>query len=156
MPIPLGTHRPRVKPRMPVQAYQTFGVRMPRATHWRPATCEEAGCLKWKNGWKTPFVPNTPEHDRIKQYIRNSPIKRMFTVLKEPDLWTVVFEAGQPCFKQDHPSTRHMVPLQRPQLHIVHKGDWRQSWDARVVGSNEWVDRFATNQDKLKTLIERG
>lgn len=146
----------RVQPAMPVQAYQTFGVRMPRATHWRDATCEEAGCKRWANGWKTSFVPGTPEGEKIRWQIRNSPIRRKWTVVRLVDKTEVVFEAGQECFMQDHPATHHKLPVARPQIHVVRHGDWRSGWGSRVVRSEEWVERFALNQDKLKTLIERG
>lgn len=146
----------RVQPRMPVGSYQTFSVHMPTATHWRDATCEEVGCKRWARGWKTTFVPGTPDGDKIRHFIKNSSIKRRYTVVRLADKTEVVFEAGQECFMQDSAATHHRRPIPRPQIHVVRGGDWRHSWDRRVVSSTEWVDRFATNQDHLKTAIERG
>lgn len=147
----------RVAPRMAVQQYQTFSVHMPAESHWRPASCEEVDCPKWRNGWKTSFVPGTADGDKIRFFIKNSTIKRTYTVVRLADRTEVVFPAGMECFKQDHPSTRHRLPIPKPQIHVVRGGDWRASTTERkVVKAPEWVDRFATNQDKLKTLIERG
>lgn len=152
-----GRRQPfRIQPRMPVGSYQTFSVHMPRETHWRDATCEEAGCRRWANGWKTSFVPGTPEGEKIRFFIKNSPIKRKWTVVKLPGKTEVVFAAGQECFSQDHPTSHHKLPIARQQIHVVRKGDWRSAWDKKAVPVAEWIDRFATNQDKLKTLIERG
>lgn len=162
------TRAPRVQPLMPQQAYQTFAVLMPRTgdpktTHWRPATCEEVGCARYLNGWRTPYTAGTPEGDRIVHAIRNSPIRRKYTVLRLPDNKVeVIFEPGQPCFLQDHPATQHQVPVLRPQIHVVRSGDWRTPGSVRratrrVHTSGQfWVEEFAENQDRLKTLIERG
>lgn len=141
---------------MPVAAYQTFSVHMPTETHWRDATCEEVGCERWAKGWKTSFVPGTVEGDKIRYFIKSSPIRRKYTVVRLADRTEVIFEAGQECFRQDAAATRHRRPVPRPQIHVVRGGDWRNGWDRRVVSSSEWVDRFATNQDRLKTAIERG
>lgn len=141
---------------MAVEAYQTFGMKQPLATHWRRATCAEVKCKRYLNGWKTTFIPGTPRGEQIRFQIKNSPIKRKYKVVRLPDRIEVLFEAGQECFVQDHPSTAHKKSLQRPQIHVVRKGDWRRGWDARNVSSSEWIDRFATNQDKLKTLVQRG
>lgn len=146
----------RVQPKMPVQAYQTFGLKQPLATHWRRATCEEVGCKKYLKGWKTTFVPGTPKGEQIRHTIKTSPIKRKYTVLRLADRIEVVFEPGQQCFLQDHPTTAHKTTVGRPQIHVVRRGDWRQGWDGRTVSPSEWLDRFVTNQDKLSTLIQRG
>lgn len=148
----------RIQPAMPVQAYRTFSVHMPLATHWRPASCEEVGCKRYLKGWKTTFVPGTPTGEKIRYQIKNSPIRRKYVVARLPDRIEVVFEAGQECFVQDHPVTRHKIPVfDRPQIHVIRGGDWRaHTTGRRVVRANEWVDRFAHNQDVLKTRIERG
>ncbi len=148
----------RAAPAMPVQAYRTFSVHMPIATHWRPASCEEVGCKRWAKGWRTSFVPGTDAGEKIRFQIKNSPTKRKYTVLRQAERIDVIFEAGQECFLQDHPATHHKMPhWQRPQLHVIRGGDWRASTTtARTVGADEWIDRFATNQDRLKTLVGRG
>lgn len=147
----------RAQPAMPVQAYRTFSVHMPIATHWRPASCEEVGCKRYAKGWQTPFVPGTPAGEKIRYQIRNSPIRRKWTVMRLPDKTVVTFEAGQQCFMQDHPATHHKLPVfERPQIHVIRGGDWRaRTTERRIVGSDEWLDRFAHNQDVLKTRIEQ-
>lgn len=153
----------RVEPRMPQQAYRTFSVHMPRATHWRPATCEEAGCRRWARGWKTTFTAGTPDGERIRHAIKTSPIRRRYTVARLPEgRVEVLFEAGQSCFLQDSPATAHRVPLDRPQIHVVRSGDWRTDGATRRATrrvhtrAEHWVEEFALNQDKLRTALERG
>lgn len=153
----------RVTPAMPQQAYRTFSVHMPIATHWRSATCEEVGCSRFLKGWKTSFVPDTPEGEKIRHFIKTSPIKRSYKVARLPDRIEVIFPAGQECFLQDHPSTRHQVPtFDRPQIHVVRSGDWRTNTHTRHATrrvhtrAEHWVEEFAENQDRLKTAVERG
>lgn len=153
----------RAQPRMAQQAYKTFSVHMPITTHWRGATCEEVGCKRYLNGWKTTFVPGTPTGEKIRYQIKNSPTKRSYRVVRLPDRIEVVFPPGQECFVQDHPSTAHKLPVfDRPQIHVVRSGDWRT--DARTrratrrvhTRAEHWVEEFAENQDRLKTAVERG
>jgi hypothetical protein len=152
----------RLTPPMPQQVYRTFSVHMPLATHWRRASCEEAGCKRWARGWKTKFVPGTPAGEKIRYQIKNSPTKRKYTVVRLPDRVEVCFPAGQECFVQDHPATAHKVSVQRPQIHVVRAGDWRT--DARTrhatrrvhTRAEYWVEEFAENQDRLKKAIQRG
>lgn len=153
----------RVQPRMAEQAYRTFRVEMPRATHWRPGSCEEAGCSRWAKGWKTTFTSGTPEGERIRHAIKTSPIRRKYTVARLPEgRVEVLFEAGQPCFLQDHPTTQHRVPLDRPQIHVVRSGDWRTDAGTRRATrrvhtrAEHWIEEFAENQDRLASIIERG
>lgn len=153
----------RADPRMPQQAYKTFSVHMPRATHWREASCEEAGCKHYAKGWKTTFVPNTPDGEKIRFQIKNSPTKRTYKVVRLADKIEVLFPPGQSCFMQDHPTTRHRVPIfDQPQIHVVRSGDWRtgaktQRATRRVHTRSEfWVEEFAENQQRLKQIVERG
>lgn len=152
----------RVQPAMPQQAYRTFSVHMPLATHFRPASCEEAGCKRWAKGWKTTFVPGTPTGEKIRYQIKNSPIRRTYRVVRLADRIEVLFEPGQQCFAQDHPTTAHKVLNGRPQLHVVRSGDWRTDAGTRRATrrvharGEHWVEEFALNQDRLKTAIERG
>jgi hypothetical protein len=159
----LTSPAPRIRPRLPAMAYRTFQVVAPIATHFRSATCEEFGCDKWRNGWKTTFVAGTDKGDQIRQFIKDSPIRRQYRVVRLPgNVVEVLFTAGQSCFLQDHPTTRHRLPTGRPQIHVVRNGDWRVGvsdylHSRRIHNRPEdWIDEFQTNQDRLKAIVERG
>jgi len=140
----------RLEPAMPVTGYKTYAISSPISTHFRDGTCEEADCPNWRHGWRIRAELLTPQqlHD-----IRNSGRHCTVTQVSEGETW-LVFEAGQPCF-----ASPHKVPLGRPELFVVRGGDWRGNpfGDHYQHGSPEsWVDDFATHQDKVATLIERG
>lgn len=63
------------------------------------------------------------------------------------------FEAGQTCFGE------HKTRLDKPELFVVRGGDWRGNpRHERHVHANadDWVDDFATHQDKLATELAKG
>jgi hypothetical protein len=141
----------RLEPNMPVSAYQTFQVASPLATHWRPATCEEADCEQYANGWRVRVEGLSPEDLHA---IRTSGRQFHSVDVAEGETW-LVFEPGQPCFK----AAAHKVPLGRPELYVVRGGDWRGNPRHEIKQhqrAEDWVDHFATHQDKLAESIERG
>ena len=42
-----------IGPILPPHLRRTYALRFPKATHFRPATCEEAGCAMHQNGWES-------------------------------------------------------------------------------------------------------
>jgi hypothetical protein len=136
----------RIEPAAPVTAYRTFAVTAPLATHFRRATCEEAGCAAFTNGWVT-RVQNPEQADYIR---RNS--GRTFDE-REPGVF--VFAAGQVCFG----ASDHRVRIERGEHYLVRDGDWRGNPTGNVrrhTSSSLWVEEFAEHQDFLKTIKERG
>lgn len=139
----------RIPPAMPVGAYQTYEIRAPRATHFRPASCAEAGCANFRNGWRV-RVEGLPAP--LLHAAKNS--GRKYTVLSvaEGETW-LVFEAGQSCF------AKHEVPLGRPELYVVRDGDWRGNPTGRTrthVRAADWVEDFAEHQLRVAEQVERG
>ena len=144
----------RIQPNMPVSAYRTFEIRSPLATHWRPASCAEAECAHYLNGWTSVIDETTDLGQKQAHYIRHDKTRR-HTEEKRPDGLTAFrFEAGQRCFAAD----KHQVPLGRPEVYLSRGGDWRGTTTEplRHSGPEGWLDEFQTNQDRLATLIERG
>lgn len=141
----------RIQPQGPAQAYKTYQLLQPLATHFRAATCAEVDCPAYLHGWKTVIDESTElgqqqahyiTHDSGRRYVRQ-PINGDGPV-------TYVFEAGQQCFRQ------HREPLEREPLAIVKDGDWRASQNVRHLRPDDWVDDFSNHQDKLHTQLERG
>lgn len=115
-----------------------YRILSPVATHRVLATCEEVECANYANGWRVPLSVMTERHFAdLKAGGWHYAIVRL-----GDDLGYVEFEAGQKCF------TEHTKPLEREPLWF--RNNYRHS------GVDAWHDDFATNQDRLKRLIERG
>lgn len=131
--------------------YTTFSGRMPPATHSRPATCEEYGCMMLANGWATSVDERTELGQRQARWIRQAS-GRQFTEERGPDGTVFTFTPGQECFG----SADHTVPNGRPEILLVARGDWRASEPGRVVGLSEWHGRLGEHMEQLITARERG
>ena len=152
----------RIDPVGPVQAYKTYEIASPIATHYRDGTCEEAGCLAHQHGWSS-----TPDPAKILQklphltsaqavamaeqqahYIRKLSGRRFTERLAESGLAEFTFEAGQQCFET------HKVPLERPEFYVVRDGDWRQLGRPQMhSGPDAWVNDFAEHQDRIARVV---
>lgn len=155
----------RAAPALGVAAYQTYRIASPPSTHTRPATCAEADCDARRHGWRTVVDERTDlgmsqaayvRHECVADSLAASPAgrgRRRYIESRSPEGLTVfTFAAGQQCFAQ------HRVSLERPELYIVRGGDWRQNLGLvrRHTQAEHWVEDFATNQDRIKALRQRG
>ncbi len=136
--------------------YKTYAIASPIETHTREASCEEAECAAWQNGWVTRVDTSTDLGAQQAVYIESKVHDRTFHVKPGPDvdIREYRFPAGQRCF-----AAPHRVALERPAFFIVREGDFRGNPRglppvARSV--DDWVDDFATHQDKLRDQIEKG
>lgn len=137
-----------VPPRIPVQGWRAFHILSPASTHFRVGTCDEAGCLAYRNGWATKVDEATDLGQKQAHYIRKL-AGRKYTEAKEPSgLTAFTFEAGQKCF------ATHQVPLDRPEFFAVGHGDWRQYSLPRLHGSpDSWVNDFGEHQDRINKAV---
>lgn len=140
-------HRPQ--PLGPPQAYSTFQLVRPKATHWRPATCAQFRCRAHLTGWTSRFAADDP---RV-LYVRHGSGRR-FVETRDPTGWVVFrFEPGQTCFRQHE----HRLPLEREPVHRVLHGDYRGAVLLRThTRGADWVDEFANHQDRIATIHSRG
>lgn len=138
------------------EAYKTYGIASPRATHWRPATCAEVECTNWVHGFTVRCDLRTQLGVDQARYIRDKAGRHFtHTFSDEGRVITFIFPAGQQCFAQ------HEVPLGRPALFVVrngdHRGPGRRPLERRTYDRpDQWVDDFATHQDRLATAAARG
>lgn len=142
----------RLQPDLPVTAYKTYSAVTPLETHFRPATCREVECEQQQNGWRTCVDTSTDLGARQANYIRLHS-GRAFTVIESAPLVTFVFPAGQECFRT------HRVRQDKPEIYVARDGDWRGNpTGRRRIHANgaDWLDDFATHQDQITTLIQRG
>jgi hypothetical protein len=155
--VPFGhTSVSCIQPLMPAHAYKTYGMAMPLATHWRPSTCEEAGCEHYRHGWVSTFDLATDlgvkQHDYCKaDRTRSFHIQRAGLTLVK-----FVYKPGNRCFR----SGDHRLPLERPARFTVRGGDFRgnpRGVPARVHSSaTDWCEDFAEHQDRIAAAIQKG
>jgi len=144
----------RITPGLPVQAYRTFEISSPLATHWAPATCAEVDCDHYVNGWTSVIDESTDLGQQQAHYIRHDTSRRHREERQPNGMTAFTFEPGQRCFG----ASKHQVPVGRPEVYLSRGGDWRGTTGQPLQhsGPEGWLDEFQTNQDRLHTLIERG
>ncbi|NUP18434.1 MAG: hypothetical protein HOZ81_20585 [Streptomyces sp.] len=143
----------RITPNLPVEAYKTYRVTSPLATHWRAATCAEVDCPAHVNGWQSTIDETTILGQQQAFYIRKQSGRRFTEERPEAGLTRFRFEAGQRCFGQ------HQVPLGRPELYLVRGGDWRGNPTGELrqhTNAQDWIDDFGEHQDNLADQIRKG
>jgi hypothetical protein len=141
----------RIAPNMPVEAYKTYRILSPQSTHFRPATCAEADCPHYLNGWR---VRVEGLDAALLHAARTSGRHYVEQQIREGETW-LVFSAGQSCFQV----SQHRVRLDRPELYLVRDGDWRGNPTGRQrahAGPQDWIDDFGEHQDKLADQMKKG
>ena len=128
--------------------YSTYSVHTPLATHWRKATCEEVNCPQYLNGWGLRIEQVTARD----VYTAEHSGRKFRRVQVGPGETWLVFEAGQPCFR----ASAHRKKIERPELFVLRRGDFRAPGDPVKLGASSWLDSFGENQENLSAAIERG
>jgi hypothetical protein len=145
----------RATPALPAEHMQTYRIVRPAQTHWRPASCAEVDCLAYRHGWRSVIDERTELGQSQAHYIRRES-GRGFTEVRDSTGCTVfTFEAGQRCFN----ATNHQVEVGHDPLYVVRGGDWRgnpRGTVRRHSGPDPWLDDFATNQDRIANVVDRG
>lgn len=138
-------------------AYKTYSLRMPLATHHRPATCEEVDCPAYLGGWRSRFDECDPAQATQVLYIRHSSGRR-FTECRDEDGLTVFdFAPGQMCFR----ASTHYINLEREPFYYVFPRDVTRSIVSpgevfRHVRAEDWVDDCATHQQRIADRVKHG
>lgn len=139
----------RLEPMMPVGGTQTYQILAPRATHWRPASCQEIGCHAWTSGWLTKVLAGSRDEAILREF-RAGMWSR---VERGPDgFMHYYFAAGTRCLG----ASRHRMRIDRPELFVRRDGDWRWLGEPTQYTPADWVDHFANHQDKIATIVNRG
>lgn len=150
--VPFGNTRVcRLVPQLPAQAFKSYGVRYPLATHWRDATCQEVECPAYRLGWDSVVDVSTELGQAQFDYLFHDKSRSFTTEKVGGTLVRFHYPPGNTPFKG--PEHAHRVKADRPPLMVVTGGDWRGNprGDATVVHKNaeEWADDFSTHQDRL-------
>jgi len=118
----------------------TYKAVKPLGTHYRKATCEEANCPNYLNGWKT-ILPKS-NNDLI-QVIKTMNLR--FTEEDKGEIIEFTFEAGQSCFNRN----QHFADLDKPAILGIDDG-----FGFRKQDTDQWVDKFNNHLIKLKGEID--
>ena len=145
----------RIDPKLPSSSMKTYQIVAPLSTHWRQATCAEAECAAYLNGWRTK-VDEGSELGQSQAYFIRKLSGRGITEERDQDGTTVfTFLPGQRCFAPDH-----KVRLEREEIFVVRDGDWRgnpRGTSPRIHSNGRnWVDDFSTHQQRLADAAEEG
>jgi hypothetical protein len=148
----MSVHLFRPEPVGPPAAYKTYAVVAPLGSHFRPGTCAEAGCEHYLNGWRVQWDNLTPE---LRHAATTSGRKYTLQAVSATESW-LIFEAGQPCFR----ASQHRVRVDRAPLYVVKDGDHRgnpRGTKPRVhMSPDNWLDDFATHQQRISDEIAKG
>lgn len=153
--VPFGrTFVQRIAPLAGPAAYKTYGVSMPLASHWRPATCDEVRCEAYRTGWVTTIDTSTELGRRQHHYLSHDKTRSYSVQRVSLTLFKFVYAPGNRCFR----SGDHRLPLERPAVFTVRGGDWRAATtQARVhARARDWVEDFSEHLDALATARQRG
>ncbi len=146
----------RFAPVGPVTAYQTYGWSRPIATHWVPATCEDIDCAAYRFGWVSTFDLATDLGRRQYDYCVHDKTRASTEHRPGGTLVDLTYPPGTVCFA----AKEHRQLLGRPPVFFVRPGDWRGNPDGRAVRvhqrAEDWVDDFATHQDRLAAEQQKG
>lgn len=145
----------RAEPNGPPGAYDTYGVRVPRATHTVPTSCAAVDCQPYAKGWACTVIPGSEDEGVIARACDGSLDGRRRQHLKveiTAEGWhRYVFPAGQPCFA----ASTHVEQV-KPATTLVQRGDWRRSERPSVVSVPEWTERLGENQQRIIDRQQRG
>jgi len=140
---------------LPVAAYQTFAITADAPGLTRPATCAEVECDAYLLGWTTTLDTSTEPGQRAVAFLAAGAGGRHYreTTLPGFPLRTFVFEPGQLCFR----AGEHRIAI-RPARFARWNG-----WHGQRVGEirpydrpDQWVDDFATHQQRLVDTVREG
>ena len=153
-----GAHVNRVLPRVGAEHYKTYEMARPLRTHWRKATCEEYGCDMFVHGGVLTMDLATELGQKQFHYATNDKSRSHSMQRVTATIIKFVYPPGTICFEPIR--STHRVPADRPPFYLVSGGDWRGNprGTPRYIhrGPEDWTDDFATHQDKLSAIQQRG
>ena len=143
----------RITPILPPQAMQTYHIARPVETHFRKATCREAGCGAYERGWMTTVDTSTDLGRKQAYYIRMKS-GRKYEFTEQGTLIEFRFPAGQRCFGE------HQIPTGREPIFALTGGDWRGNprgtRTVRFSGHRQYIDDMGETLDRLADRRKRG
>lgn len=138
----------RITPNLPADAFKTYSIQAPLATHWRSASCAEVDCTGFRDGWCSIVPSGSPQA----AYIRADRSRRHIEEAQPGGLTCFTFEAGQKCF------VPHKTRIDRPEHFRIRGGDWRGNprGEYRELPPAAWVEDFGDHQEHLVDQYRKG
>lgn len=149
------TYVPPMHQRALPPAFKNYVILSPRATHFRPATCAEVQCRAFASGWETHLDESTSDGAELAAWIRGRSHGNQYSEWRAEGSTITVFRFPpfQPRpFGPEH--RQHVIKTDRPDIFAVRDistGFQLQQHTGAGNGARDWVDDFATNQDKVAT-----
>ena len=147
----------RMPPRMRPDELVSYSSRSPLRSHFRKASCEEYECEDFMNGFVL-TVDTSTEIGQLQAYYVSHDKSRKFSMQHvHTTVYKFIYPPGTPGFAGDRHD--HYLPLDRPPFYLVVGGDWRgnpRNFKYTHRRPEDWVDDFATNQDRISTILKRG
>lgn len=141
----------RPEPVMPAAFYKSYKISAPLHSHWRPASCEEFRCDDFLHGFALHMDVSTELGRKQFAFVRQDKSRKCTLQNTGLNRWTATYGPGTKPFAG--PKHDHRLPIGRPPRLLVVGGDWRGNprGTPTVVHKRmeDWVDDFATHQDKL-------
>lgn len=156
--VPFGrTMVSRLAPDAGPENFKTYTMAAPFASHWRPASCEEYECDDFLHGFVMTIDFSSDLGQRQLHYLTKVDKDRRYHMQRTgPYEVKLIYGPGNPCFKRGE----HRVPLDRPPFYLVSEGDWRGNPRGVRPRSyqrpEDWVDDFATHQNRIVDTLKRG
>lgn len=126
-----------------------YRILNPTESHFRPASCAEVNCEHYLNGWGVRINALPPEDVHA---ARTSGRRYKEVRVAEGETW-LVFEPGQPCFKEK----THRANIGRTPLYVVDTPSDNGRARRRIHTSNDsWADDLHSHMDDVLGEINKG
>lgn len=158
--VPFGDYGQTVSRIAPVgspQAYKTYTALSPLGTHFRTATCEEAGCEQYRSGWVTTVDLSTTDGQKMAHFIQHDKTRRWTMQKVSATLVKVIYGPGQRCLRSQ--AEPHRVRNDRAPRFIARSGDFRGNPDGRKTvhtSAQFWIEDQQETLDRVRTRLQRG
>jgi hypothetical protein len=139
-----------IMPKLGPECYKSYSWTQPLSTHFRKATCEEARCPEFVNGWVTVADLATDLGQRQYDYLSHDR-SRKWSKAQAGTLVSFTYPPGQQFFS--HPRHAHRKPIGYDPIMMVSGGDFRgnpRQTPTQVMRPADWVDSFQEHLDSLR------
>lgn len=140
----------RPVPKLGPERYKSYSWRQPLQTHFRRVTCADVRCNDYVHGWVTVVDTGTELGQRQFDYLSKDRSRNPRMEKTGTSLVSFTYPPGNEAF--DGPKHEHYRPIGYDPVMLVHGGDFRgnpRREPARIMRPQDWIDDFATHQDRL-------
>ena len=140
----------RPVPKLGPERYKSYSWRQPLETHFRRVSCADVQCADYRHGWVTLVDTATELGQRQFDYLSHDTSRSPHMEKTGTSLVSFTYPPGSQPF--DSTRHEHHKPIGYDPIMLVHGGDFRgnpRREPARIMRAADWIDDFATHQDRL-------